>query len=65
MRKAVFTVLELRDEADIIRGLSRGGLEARILEAERAQAGAPPDVSGQLRLTAQAEADALAQSADA
>ena len=34
-------------------------------QAERAQAGAPPDVSRQLRLTAQAEADAWQQSADA
>ena len=65
MRNAVFTALEIRDEADMIRGLSRGELEARILEPERAQASAPPDVSGQLRLTAQAEADALAQAADA
>ena len=65
MRNAVFTALEISDEADIIRGLSRGELEARILEAERAQASAPPDVSGQLRLIAQAEADAFAQSADA
>ena len=65
MRKTVFTALEIRDEADIIRGLSRGELEARIVEGKRAQASAPSDVSGQLRLTAQAEADALAQSADA
>ena len=35
------------------------------LDAERAQAAAPPDVSRQLRLTAQAEADARRQSADA
>ena len=33
--------------------------------AERAQAAAPPDVSGQLRATAQAEADARQQAADA
>ncbi len=65
MRKAVFTALEIRDEADIIRGLHRGELEARILAGQRAQATAPPDVSGTLRLTAQAEADALRQSADA
>jgi hypothetical protein len=61
----VFTALEIRDEADIIRGLHRGELEARILVGERAQASAPPDVSGTLRLTARAEADALQQSADA
>jgi hypothetical protein len=64
MRKAVFTALEIRDEADIIRGLHRGELEARVLAGERAQASAPPDVSRPLRLTAQAEADALQQSAD-
>ncbi len=65
MRRAVFTALEIRDEAAIIRGLRRGELEARILAGERAQASAPPDVSATLRLTAQAEADALQQSADA
>ena len=65
LRGATIRALEIRDEADIIRGMSRGALEARILEAERIQAIAPPDVSGQLRLTGQAEADALAQSADA
>ena len=65
LRAATIRALEIRDEADIIRGLSRGELEARILDGERAQASAPPDVSAQLRLTAQAEADALAQSADA
>ena len=45
--------------------MSRGELEARVLEGDRAQATAPPDVSSQLRLTAQAEADAWQQSADA
>jgi conjugative relaxase-like TrwC/TraI family protein len=65
MRKAVFAALEIRDEADIIRGLDRGELEARALQGQRARAAAPPDVSSQLRLTTQAEADALWQSADA
>ena len=65
MRKAVFTALEIRDEANIIRALHRGELEARVLEGERARASAPPDVSRPLRLTAQAEADVLQQSADA
>ena len=65
MRQAAIRALEIRDEADIIRGLTRGELEARILDAERAQASAPPDVSRQLRLTAQAEADAWQQAADA
>ena len=65
MRKAVFTALEIRDEAEILRGLHRGELEAQVLAGERAQASAPLDVSGTLRVTAQAEADALRQSADA
>lgn len=45
--------------------MSRGELEAQVLEADRAHAAAPPDTSSQLRLTAQAEADAWRQSADA
>ncbi len=40
-------------------------LEARVLDGDRALIGAPPDVSRQLRLTAQAEADAWQHSADA
>ena len=65
MRKTVLSALEIRDEADILRGLDRGELEARALHGQRARAAAPPDVSSQLRLTAQAEADAYRQSADA
>ena len=65
MRKAVLAALEIRDEADIIRGLDRGELEARTLQGRRVRAAAPPDVSRQLRLTAQAEADAHRQAADA
>jgi conjugative relaxase-like TrwC/TraI family protein len=65
MRKAVLAALEIRDEADIIRGLDRGELEARALRGQRDRAAAPPDVSRQLRLTAQAEADAHRQAADA
>jgi hypothetical protein len=65
MRQATITALETRDEAAILRGLNRGELEAQVLAGERAQASAPPDVSRTLRLTAQAEADALRQSADA
>jgi hypothetical protein len=64
MRTAVFAALEIRDEAGILRGLDRGELEARALQGQRAQAAAPPDVSSQLRLTAQAEADAHQQAAD-
>ena len=65
MRKAVFTALEIRDEADILGGLDRDQLEASILRGQRARAAAPPDVSSQLRLTTQAEADAHRQAADA
>ena len=65
MRTAVLAALEIRDEADILRGLERGELEARALNGQRAHAAAPPDVSSQLRLTAQAEADAHRQAADA
>ena len=45
--------------------MTHGELEARILDGDRAQASAPPEVSRELRLTAQAEADAWQQSADA
>ena len=65
MRQATIRALEIRDEADIIRGLTRGELEARILAAERTHVAAPPEVSSQLQLTAQAEADAWQQAADA
>jgi hypothetical protein len=57
MRRAVFAALEIRHEADIIRGLDRGELEARALHGQRTRAASPPDVSRQLRLTALAEVD--------
>ena len=65
LRQAAIRALELRDETEIVRRMTHGELEARILDAERAQASAPPDVSRELRLTAQADADAWQQSADA
>jgi hypothetical protein len=65
LRDITIRALEIRDEADIIRGLTRGELEAQVAAAERAHAAAPPDVSRQLRLTAQAEADAHGQPAAA
>ena len=65
MRQTAIRALEIRDEADIIRGLTRGELEARVLDGERVQASAPPEVSRQLRLTAQAEADTWQQAAEA
>ena len=65
MRQATIRALEIRDEADIMRGLTHGELEACILDAERTHASAVPEVSAQLRLTAQAEADTWQQAADA
>ena len=60
-----FRALEIADEHAEIRAMSRGELEARVLEGDRAQATAPQDTSGQLRMTAQAKADAWQQAADA
>ena len=65
LRQTAIRALEIRDETEIVRRMTHGELEARILDADRAQASAPPDVSRELRLTAQAEADAWQQSADA
>ncbi len=65
MRQATIRALEIRDEAGIMRSLDRGELEARVLNAERAYVTAPPEVSSQLQLTAQAEADAWQQAAEA
>ncbi len=63
MREATIRALEITE--DPYRAMTRGQLEATVAEGGRTQALAPPDVSGQLRLTAQAEADAWQQSADA
>jgi len=65
MRQDAVRALEIADELAEIRAMSRGELETRVFEGDRAQAAAPPDVSTQLRLTAKAEADAWQQSADA
>lgn len=65
LRKGAMRALDIRDEQEMVRSLSRGQLDAEVLDAERAQANAPADVSQQLRLTAQAEADARQQAADA
>jgi hypothetical protein len=64
-RQEAIRVLEIADEAAMWAGMDRGELEAHQAAAERAQAAAPPDVSSQLRATAQAKADARQQSADA
>jgi hypothetical protein len=65
LRKDTLRALEIADEQAEIRAMSRGELEAQVLEGDRAQATAPQDASSLLRLTAQAEADARQQSADA
>ena len=65
LRNDTFRALEIADEHAEIRATSRGELEAQVLQADRAQATAPPDTSSLLRQTAQAEADAWQQSADA
>ncbi len=63
MRDATIRALEIIE--DPYRAMTHGQLEAKVAEGGRAQALAPLDVSGQPRLTAQAEADAWQQSADA
>ena len=65
LRKDTLRALEIADEQAEIRAMSRGELEAQVFESDRAQATAPQDASSLLRLTAQAEADAWQQSADA
>jgi hypothetical protein len=65
MQLDTLQALEIADEQAEIRAVSRGALEARVLEGERAETTAPLDVSGRLRLTAHAEADAWQQSAAA
>jgi hypothetical protein len=57
MRKDAITQLEIRDEEQLYRVMSRGELEANELRARRAYAAGPKDVSAQLKDTAQAEAD--------
>jgi len=63
MREATIGALEIAE--DPYRAMTCGQLEAKVAQGDWAQTLAPPDVSGQLRLTAQAEADAWQQSADA
>jgi AAA domain len=65
LRQAAIRALEIRDEAETVRGMTHGELEARILDGDRALAAAPPDVSRDLRLIEWAEADAWQEFADA
>ena len=64
LRRTAIRALEIRDETETVRRMTQGQLEARILAGDRVLASAPPDVSRELRLAAQAEADACQQSAD-
>ena len=64
-RRATMRALEIRDEAEAMRAMSRGQLEAHVTQAERAMAAAPPDMSAELRQAAQAKADAWREHADA
>jgi len=65
LRRGAVRALEIADERAEIRAMTRGELEGQVLEGERVQATAPQDVSRQLRLTWQADADAWQQAADA
>jgi hypothetical protein len=65
LRQAAIRALEIRDETEILHRMTPGELEARILDGDRALVSAPPDVSRDLRLAAQAEAHAWQQAADA
>jgi conjugative relaxase-like TrwC/TraI family protein len=65
LRGDTLRALEIADEQAEIRATSRGELESQLLQADRAQVTAPPDMSSLLLLTSQAEADAWQQAADA
>ena len=57
MRQDAITHLEIRDEQQLYRAMSRGELEAKEHQAQRAYAAGPKDVSAELKHTALAEAD--------
>jgi hypothetical protein len=57
MRRDTITQLEIRDEEQLYRAMSRGELEAKEQHARRAHAAAPKDVSAELKDTALAQAD--------
>jgi hypothetical protein len=56
MRQDTITQLEIRDEEQLYRAMSRGELETRQRQAQRAYAAGPKDVSAELKDTALAEA---------
>jgi conjugative relaxase-like TrwC/TraI family protein len=57
MRRDTIIQLEIRDEEQLYRAMSRGDLEAKELQARRAYAAGPKDVAAELKTTAQGEAD--------
>jgi hypothetical protein len=56
MRQDTITHLEIQNEEQMYRAMTRGELEAREQQAQRAYAAGPTDVSAQLKDTALAEA---------
>jgi conjugative relaxase-like TrwC/TraI family protein len=65
MRRDTITHLEIRDEEQLYRAMTRGELEAKEQHARRAYAAAPKDVSADLKTTALAEADQRQAAAEA
>jgi conjugative relaxase-like TrwC/TraI family protein len=65
MRRDTIAALEIRDDEALIRASSRGELESKVAEGERVMVHAPADVSGVLKLTANAERETLQQKVDA
>ena len=63
MRASAMNALEMTEAP--VRSMSRGQLEARVLEGQRAMAAEPESVAEDLQLTAQAEQDARRQAAEA
>ena len=57
MRRDTITQLEIRDEGQLYRAMTRGELEAKEQHARRAYAAAPKDASAELKDTALAAAD--------
>jgi hypothetical protein len=65
MRKDAITQLEIQDEEQLYRAMSRGELEAKEQHARRAYAAGPKDVSAELKDTDLAEADQRQAAAEA
>jgi len=65
MRRDTITHLEIRDEEQLYRAMSRGELEAKELRAQLAYAAGPKDVSAELKDTALAAADQRQAAAEA